>query len=1455
VFVALQLSAQTNEGVRLAVVPESADVSIASDLLMAQLSGQDGIRLVEREEILRLYHEQGMSAAQRDDLKLGRLLGADGLLLLGVSKTEYETNLAIRLVAVKPGVVLTGGSFPWPLKDAAQWTESVRSGLDSFLPKLTVLSRNAIPISVVNLRSAVSTAETLETERQLKVLTIQRLSREREFFVMERQRMQLLSDEKLYHADDSAFWKGSYLLEGVVDQNGYSKETVTINARLTPAKGGAPVLLEAGGSRTNLAAVVNQLAWKISAALKVNSTVKEWNAQDEAAQYYEEAQWALRWGIYKEAEAAADSAWALGKRDLACAQARVKACLMEMEAWSVHYQKFGFLLARGMDAEGRLIAPMPTPEEEAEIIRDLRKEHRLIAGLCVFGEGYAREIHFEVADRLPGREYLGCAGRAAELCLEFVRTSPGGEMKLMPRSSGSTDRQNSESYQMGLEVVASVSKVLRDFQTAPTARKAYQNELATVRAGVRELVELMTNSASIRESYYVGGRLAESAELYHALREQTTVFGLMTAWGCFWQESPEETVRMYRRLLGSDAFCYLHDKLWRRELLQPRLVAWTEGERQSIPSRWEAFVGELGASTNLLWRLEGHALALTDISDESQLGIAFTNFFEEILTNRDALVANPTEVVEHWDGSLLARGWLNSDSCSSGRGELSQVFYREFLPKLQAMRQEYADKTVAACKAAAVFEKQKEFLRSNQPYDFIEFQNLFREKGYNRQQALEILPLIASYKSNLLALAAPASFMQRVAADRDASSVAFFLEDSVRRVLDPSAPQPQAKGGPKLAVTPPPGLTSAVAPTEASKQPPGKAVNVILVEKFLEIPPLLIPNGHQRRVEISAHQWVDGKLVLDMWCDAEVFASGRPDDGGESSYKCFPAVAILDARMKWQVFPCLAVDSQAKRGCYHRTTFWRGEWFTSVGGKVWRRDARKGAWEALLLPEVGDCELFCVSDHLYATTPTVVMEISEGGAQSRILASSRRRPAVSVLDTGELAPRALFPSPGGRLRGIFGARVMEWDDRDWKVIGAAPNAPLPPALCDEGLLLFADGWNSRAGIWRLTFGSDAVECCFEQYSSLGGVVTARNSEEALSPAWRLPKGYALQRLPATSRGRDLYLLASHAKEPLTVTDGKDVIMAKKMQWEQGYHAELFCFSSNSPTPLKACLRFADHEGVAPPVLDTDRATGHVPPWSARSWLCFGNGCVFFGREPNGSFEAPDPYMPRVGVWCLAVEKLDAEIARQRVERRELQAKAEESVRLASQALLAKYDHNHNGRFDAEEREEALDDAAYIASELETIDVNHNGLLDKEELAWFDANQNKSLDVKEQAGIQVAQHLLARILFERFDDNGDGMLDWAEMEKLQQSILTAEERLHMQFLSSSGPGGRARLSDLEQLLTRKIAARLPQSRDFTPMKAGIRPGTNGIPFFDARAVFKARVESYWRGDKTVSEPKP
>jgi hypothetical protein len=253
-------------------------------------------------------------------------LGADGLLVLETGRLGTNQFVDVRLIAVKPGVQLSGERFGWPLTNSMQWAAVMAKRLAPFLPKLGVLAKDAIPVSIVNLRSAIQSTEAREAERELTLLAIERLSREQRLFVLERRNLQLLAAEKeLKGLDESAFWSGSYLLDGTLDSGGYSPEVITINGRLIPPKGGAVIPIVVSGSRTNFAEVVDKLTAQVLEGLKLGKSHAPWNARDEAEQFYTEAQWALKWQLYPQAQAAAESAWALGKENADAASLLVRA--------------------------------------------------------------------------------------------------------------------------------------------------------------------------------------------------------------------------------------------------------------------------------------------------------------------------------------------------------------------------------------------------------------------------------------------------------------------------------------------------------------------------------------------------------------------------------------------------------------------------------------------------------------------------------------------------------------------------------------------------------------------------------------------------------------------------------------------------------------------------------------------------------------------------------------------------------------------------------------------------------------------------------------------------------------------------------------------------------------------------------------------------------------------------
>ena len=91
----------------------------------------------------------------------------------------------------------------------------------------------------------------------------------------------------------------------------------------------------------------------------------------------------------------------------------------------------------------------------------------------------------------------------------------------------------------------------------------------------------------------------------------------------------------------------------------------------------------------------------------------------------------------------------------------------------------------------------------------------------------------------------------------------------------------------------------------------------------------------------------------------------------------------------------------------------------------------------------------------------------------------------------------------------------------------------------------------------------------------------------------------------------------------------------------------------------------------------------------------------------------------LGIWAIAISEVETAVAEQKQalslarmaqEKQQATAAEEQQRKVLEQRqkdLLAKYDLNHNGVIDPEEREEALDDPAFIESELDVIDANHN----------------------------------------------------------------------------------------------------------------------------------------------------
>ena len=1305
----LRLGAQNSPApLRLAVVSESADALPAADLLTAEFSKNDSVQLLERTEIEKVIREQQLSLNNLDCLKLGHLLGADGLLTLQSVAAGTNLFLSVQLVAVRPGVLLADERFGQPAQDASAWSATVLNRLEPLLPKLGVLPQDAIPLSVVNFHAGVRTTAAAELERQVFFLTVERLVREKRLFVLERRRLQALSGEKaMSGAEAEPFWNGKYLLDGMIDRDGFNPDVVTISARLIPP-GGSPVLIEVSGSRANSVEAVNQLAIKVLAALKLDANPAAWNTEDEADKFFKEARWNLAWGIFPQAQQSAETAWALGKHDAACMSLRVRAFM-----------------------------PPPDP------------------GI----------IYFPLREP-PRPEKIDDAIEAVRLYREFSRDLPLDEPK-----------PGTDWYQLGLDNLTIATRVLQQFNWSPEFYEPVADRLVELRVQSRAMAELLSRAPSVRDSYFVGSRKVPYDDLYQ-FEEQPSIYRLKVEGGCLWQDKPEDTLALYRELMASPAFRYLHERFWFRDAdhssthipLPPRLVAWNSADQKRLSDLWLRFVAELNKSPDVALQMEARALRLADTSRlsgtlsmagdpdayktayqkyDQELSGAFNDFFDAFVTNRLYFKTNNVDLLYmNWGVDDLVEH-MGGDVVTDTKESLQNKYRTEYAAKLAAKDRELAP-ILAASENLEAFANQVKFLQDNQPYDPSAFASLFilGFKDYSREEAQEIKSLLAQYKTQLSGTWAQIGQMQ-----------VGQVEADVEKILNPAAAAPPAPnrvamnngnparppGGYFPPVRPPwsdqSGMSPPFAPhrffpgreaepvAETPVPEPLVSSNVITVKDFYPIPTNGLSGDQPGGFSVTDHQMIEGKLLLDFQYSGFVYSFDQNGNWQSSESKTYSAVALFDPESRrWQVavLPDYLTLETGNR-LPHHSTIWHGVLYTSNNGKVQKFDWQNNTWDTNALPEFGNCRLYNLAGKLYVADDNSIQQITDDGHGTKLLASIQRQPAVTVLDSqGPLNDLALFTDAQNVLFAAVHNKVFRWDAEDWREIGATA-ASYQPSVFGGGVLFQTDGWNIQpARISCFDTGGTGVEVCLGQPDRRRIYAASPRSEDAGKPLWELPAGLSLPNLSAALWQSDLFLMADHSGKQDLVGEERgnrpdgtleidQVITGEKFLPKDGYDSALFCFSHGLPAALKIRLKFEAADGCPPMAGLGENSQPLIPMLGITTgWMLFTPKLLLCGRERTG--DAPggsEPPCFKPGIWVLPLDSIMPEVAslkhtqsdavfKQQLKADQLAKEAQAKDQQARQAFLQKYDLNHNGVIDPDEADAAMDDPYYLRYRLDEL---------------------------------------------------------------------------------------------------------------------------------------------------------
>lgn len=1178
------LHAQPASPLRIAIVPAAGTPPELADLLTVELSQKPSLQLVERTEVARILREQSRSALSRDPLRIGQLLKADGLLLLDTSGPQTNRSLHSRLLAVRSGVLLGASRSPASIPDPVGWVSSILHRYDPLFAKLGVSPDDAIPISMVNLRAAVSSAASRDLERQLTLLAIERLSLDRRLFVLERRRLDLLADEKDLQPTDEPFWNGRYLLEGTIDRDGSSADTLRLDLRLT-GPGGSPTSdISLQGPRDQLPALMDRLAARVLEVLLRPAEPVVWKPDAEATRFLDEARWAFKWSLWPEARAASDTAWALGRHDLDTALVRVRALLPEL------------IQNRTMYAEESVSAELRDSDAA------LRRVFALDPGALPRVLTNDRQLRIEYWPLTPPPTPIQIqqATRALGLYNEFSATLPGSEPK--PASDWTL---------AGIESLSAAGPILQGALLNPKVLQAQAEDLASLRTEARRAEARLLASTSIRAQYWGKDGSFRGMESPHQLAYSTNVFKTLVTWGPFWRETPEDCVDLWRLLMSSPLFTYIHSPFWIRVHNQPVVLGWTPTDRLRAHGVWTAFVSELAASTNFLHRLEAKSIAVAATHDFPSRKIRSDELIETFQSHRDDFVNHPLNLLANsWD-------WNAFRTIRNPTGQRDEIV---FTPELNAFLDQVAQARGQQSAAAPtrrarspigttneLFAARKAFLTTMPPGSYSTFTELFGTdlRAITATEAEELKPLLESFSAKvreqpqLLTDADPAwGNAQRASMRLRMLQSRLNMVTRRESAAQPTPTSPGRTEPPPTASIPTPSPLAAgqgrdrinratrdlsrpgAVPQSATPVPPPTEFPLVNATQFVPLTDILY-SKRPKPFDVISVAIADIHATEDsVWVDArsrlmELTANGRRISNKSLEYAGWVRWDRKSGR--WSLVAEMPVPHRTGI-IVHPSSRWLGNTlYLSLWDSLRRWSATGTELPAIPVPWQAPPVLFALHDRLYGMSQDAVYEIPTDGGDVRILASTRRRPATTPLDSIEKFDKPfLMEGPGDSILALAGERLHQWNGTSWS--SAFPH-PVVSANA-HGKMAAVRGLLERpmAAVWMLPLESLKPTLAFAWNGNNYGPgltpgrldISPPTFEPGKGPAWNLPHHLAGSQATYLPLGKDLLVCIDELPE----------VTAPPPQ-SATHHALVSLLESGTSTPRTFRLLFDAEKGPLP----------------------------------------------------------------------------------------------------------------------------------------------------------------------------------------------------------------------------------------------------------------------------------
>ncbi|MEW6303291.1 MAG: hypothetical protein AB1705_07465 [Verrucomicrobiota bacterium] len=674
----------------------------------------------------------------------------------------------------------------------------------------------------------------------------------------------------------------------------------------------------------------------------------------------------------------------------------------------------------------------------------------------------------------PGVTYAGPlvtrsldhAARALDLFLENTRQLPRNDEAEQIRWHGT-----------GVDVIEAASHQLRHYYLAPRPRTAAEDErLQGLRARVREAADLIRQEPALAGRHWTRNR----SEVLNVMPspdrpEEKNFFRIATIHGALWHETATDAVAMYRDLARQTPFLFHVTKLVRREAYEPRLAVWSRADDSA--GLWAAFVDELRASAEVTQRVLGALLHLELVDGRNPAMEAALQ--ERARALADLLTPLLDEFSRDEGKAALMRECVQRIAAKCGEGNPTDAKRRvraeihgPLAAKVNNLRASAAtdqraqeEEAMARAKQAAAAKKEEQdrpkiermqnYLRTAKAHESRALTEVFMHR-YSEAQAREMLPLVQQYA-------------KRVGANPATTNI----QTKLVNILNP----------PVASVQP-------VAPPAATL--PAQSKQSLTVRRFWQPPVQTLPNRKVDNLSLTAVAWRGNRLwaqVLWSVVDAKGFYVTNPETGetplsaaiysldlATFQSEAIPFVPNLEAAMgPWRNVPKLFEVHQDAL-------------YLSAGKTLQRYDFSAKRWNALPVPIDRNMRLTSLGGHLYLSSAETILQYDPATGHTRILASTRRRPAQTPLDNlSTLGAAFLFPGPQGLVRVFMGGTVYECQARDgaWKALPGPAGGDLRTGRPHPGpqgvLFTLADGGALRG--YGLVNSGAKIEPLYTTYPS------------------------------------------------------------------------------------------------------------------------------------------------------------------------------------------------------------------------------------------------------------------------------------------------------------------------------------------------------------------------------------